>query len=235
MNKELAQHADIFSSFPSGIDKNGEISIDEDLIRTHFENVIPYINRCSPGKVVVASFGEDPVGRVLKPIIYHFDSNEAPEVLTDQILKKVKFLSKDAHRNIYMPLAVMSERLNNGQKGTIKNVESVFGVCADFDDENASDYMNRLPMEPDYVLETSSGRYQAVFLFKEPVSPDKAIPVAEMLKNYANCDHGTKDISHVWRVAGTLNWPNKKKINEGRSRQPQLVTYAHRKDMPYGK
>lgn len=235
MNKELSQHADIFSSFPSGIDKNGKRSIDENLIRTHIENVIPYINRCSPGKVVLASFGEDLEGRALIPKIHHFDTNESPQVLTDQITNKVEFLSRDTHRNIYMPLAVMSERLHKGQKGTIQDAVSVFGVCADFDDENASDYMKRLPMEPDYVLETSSGRYQAVFLFKEPVSPDKAIPVAEMLKNYANCDHGTKDISHVWRVAGTLNWPNKKKINEGRSRQPQLVTYAYIKENPHGK
>jgi hypothetical protein len=235
MKKELSQHADIFSSFPSVMDTNREMTIDENLIRTHIETVIPYIKRCPSGKVVVASFGEDPTGYSLCPKIYHFDSKESPQVLTDQIVKKSIFLSKDAHRNIYMPLAVMSERLHNGQKGTIKDVVSVFGICADFDDEDASDYMNRLPMEPDYVLETSSGRYQAVFLFKEPVTPDKAIPLAEMLKNFANCDHCTKDISHVWRVAGTLNWPDKKKINEGRSRQPQLVKYAYRKDMPYGK
>jgi hypothetical protein len=48
-------------------------------------------------------------------------------------------------------------------------------------------------------------------------------PVAERLKAFALCDHGTSDISHVWRVPGALNWPNAKKVAEGRAREPQLV------------
>ena len=58
--------------------------------------------------------------------------------------------------------------------------------------------------------------------------PEAAKPVAERLKAYAGCDHGTADISHVWRVAGTLNWPNAKKVNEGRSAEPQLVKVVQR-------
>ncbi len=94
---------------------------------------------------------------------------------------------------------------------------------ADFDDAHAARWAERLPIPPQYVLETSSGRFQAFYFFTKPVPPEAAKPVAERLKAYAGCDYGTADISHVWRVAGTLNWPNAKKVNEGRSAEPQQV------------
>ena len=37
-------------------------------------------------------------------------------------------------------------------------------------------------------------------------------------------DSGTKDVSHLWRIAGTLNWPSAKKLGRGRPKTPQLVT-----------
>ena len=39
-----------------------------------------------------------------------------------------------------------------------------------------------------------------------------------------NQNSGTGDIAHVWRIPGTLNWPNAKKVHErGRPREPQAV------------
>ena len=35
-------------------------------------------------------------------------------------------------------------------------------------------------------------------------------------------------MSHVWRIAGTLNWPNAKKVREGRLEQPVFVRYAEK-------
>jgi hypothetical protein len=36
-------------------------------------------------------------------------------------------------------------------------------------------------------------------------------------------DHGTKDIAHVWRLPGTLNYPNAAKLGRGRPAEPQPV------------
>ena len=47
--------------------------------------------------------------------------------------------------------------------------------------------------------------------------------MAKALKEAAGCDHGTADLSHVWRVPGTLNWPNKRKVDGGRSPEPQMA------------
>ncbi|MBA3517902.1 MAG: DUF3987 domain-containing protein, partial [Rhizobiales bacterium] len=74
-----------------------------------------------------------------------------------------------------------------------------------------------------YILETSAGNQQAIYIFSEPLTPAEAKPLAEALTNAIGCDYGTKDVCHVWRIPGTLNWPNKKKVVAGRSAIPQLV------------
>ncbi len=65
--------------------------------------------------------------------------------------------------------------------------------------------MGRAPADTaELVLETSAGRFQAFYVFDKPQPVDAVKPMAERLKAFGRCDHGTSDISHVWRVAGTL-------------------------------
>ena len=183
-----------------------------------------------PGKIVVAAFGEDPSkinpetgkpGVRLPPKVAHFDIGDPAPVH-----KHLCEIAGQPHYNAYMPLAIFRPDLPAGSKGAEKDIVGCFGLVADFDDADAARWAERLPIPPQYVLETSAGRFQAFYLFTKPVPPEAAKPVAERLKAYAGCDHGTADISHVWRVAGTLNWPNAKKVNEGRAAEPQLVKVA---------
>jgi Mesyanzhinovviridae DNA primase len=179
------------------------------------------------GKLIVTAFGEDPSqlnpktekpGLRLTPKVVHFDIGDpAP------MAKYLREIAGQRHYNTYIPLAIFRADLPPGAKGGEKDIVACFGLVADFDDPDAARWEERLPIPPQYVLETSTGRFQAFYLFKEPVPLGIAKPVAARLKAYADCDHGTADISHVWRVAGTLNWPNAKKISEGRSAEPQLV------------
>ena len=98
---------------------------------------------------------------------------------------------------------------------------------ADFDDAEAHLWARRLePAVPNYVLETSPGRFQAFFLFDRPETVERAKPIAERLRDHGRCDHGTVDLSHVWRIGGCLNWPNAKKVGEGRSKEPTIVRVA---------
>jgi hypothetical protein len=130
---------------------------------------------------------------------------------------------KRPHYNLYMPLAIHGPDVRSGAKGFERDVIACLGLVADFDDPDAARWAERLPLPPNYVLETSAGRFQAFYLFDKPEPLEAAKPVAERLKAFAGCDHGTSDISHVWRVPGALNWPNAKKVAEGRSPDPQLV------------
>jgi len=181
-----------------------------------------------PGKLVMTGFGENPsgvdpntgtLGLRLAPKVFHTDIGDRK-----LMVKRAQEIAHLPHYNVYMPLAVFRPDLPSGAKGSEADIVACFGLVADFDDEEAANWADRLPVPPHYVLETSKGRFQAFYFFKDPVSVAAVKPVAERLKAYARCDHGTSDISHVWRIPGTPNWPNAKKVAQGRPAEPQLVT-----------
>src|SRR5260370_27442935 len=169
-----------------------------------------------PGKLVLTAFGEDPSrvnpdtgkpGIRLAPKVFHVEVGDHA-----LMAERVGEVASLAHYNVYMPLAVFHPDLRPGAKGAEADILACFGLVADFDDANAANWADRLPIPPHYVLETSSGRFQAFYFLKDPMPVEAVKPVAQRLKAYAGCDHGTSDISHVWRIAGTLNWPNAKKV-----------------------
>ena len=174
------------------------------------------------GKLVLATYGNDPTtGADLPPKVEHFAIGDAAEMVAS-----VERLGGENHRNVYIPLVVMRGDLPLGKKGGEDDVIGVLGVVGDFDDADAANYASRLPMAPNYVMETSSGRFQAAYLFDEPQPLAEAKAIGQALQRAAKCDFGTKDMCHVWRVAGTLNYPNSKKVKEGRSPDPQPVRVA---------
>jgi len=196
------------------------VQISQDKMRLYFEAIgKAACLKKSDGILVLASYGQNPVtGKNLPPKVQHFK----PDNIED-IIKTAEAWDQETHRNVYMPLALFKEDLSKGKKGGLDDIVAVFGFCADFDDKDASKYLERLPLKPDIVLETSKGRFQAIYLFDRPLSKDEAAPIAAMLKEHSQCDHGTKDVCHVWRIGGCLNWPNKKKVDEGRPQESQLV------------
>jgi hypothetical protein len=193
---------------------------DRDAITSHVELVHALAKPLAgQGKLVVASFGQDPAtGKDIPSRIEHFQIGDVAGMVA-----AIVRLAQDRHRNVYVPLVVIRPGLEAGKKGTEDDVVGVLGLVADFDDEDAADYARRLPVTAPYVLETSVSRFQAFLPFDQPATVQDAKRVAVRLKEAARCDHGTADMSHVWRVPGTLNWPNRKKVGEGRSPESQRV------------
>lgn len=127
--------------------------------------------------------------------------------------------------NSYVGLQVMRRGLERGKRGNESDIVAVLGLVADMDADtgnNAGDY----PLPPNYIVESSAGNFQAFWLFDKPVKPEVAKGIARGLKAATVSDHCTADITHVWRVPGTLNHPNAKKLERGRSPDPQPVTVA---------
>ena len=177
------------------------------------------------GKLLIASFGENiTTGVELRPKFYCFrPCNYASAA------EKFIELTNEPHRNVYMSFALLRHDLPEGKKGSEADVVAVIGIVADFDaknDKEAENWRARLPMQPTMVLETSSipaPSFQCRFIFKEPIEPARAKKLAVALAQHSGCDPVTKDVSHVWRCAGGLNKPNRKKMLEGRPPHPQLV------------
>jgi hypothetical protein len=139
-----------------------------------------------PGKLVIAGFGEDPSrldpktgkpGLKLPPKIIHVGVGDV-----DLTPKHIRQIADQPHCNVYMPFAVFRPDLPPGSKGTEKDVRACLAIIADFDDAEAVQWAERLPVEPQYVLETSAGRFQCFFLFRKPEPLDAVKQVAQRLK-----------------------------------------------------
>jgi hypothetical protein len=126
--------------------------------------------------------------------------------------------------NCYVPMCIFKRSLGRGKKGSEGDVEFWLAGVADMDNDNGKG--GALPLEAPYIVQSSELNTQAFYPLSHALPPQGAKLIAIALGDAIGCDPRTKDTSGVFRVAGTLNWPNKRKLDRGRSPVPQLVTVA---------
>ena len=124
--------------------------------------------------------------------------------------------------NLYTPWAVMRPDLEAGRKGAEADVVAVLAAIPDLDGDKG--VKTELPIEAPYIVESSPGNFQPVYVFERPLPPLEAKPVLTAICDFVGGDSATKDSSHVWRIAGTVNVPTKSKLARGRSPVPAAVT-----------
>ena len=128
--------------------------------------------------------------------------------------------------NIYASYAIFRKDLPPGAAGGEADVRAVLALVGDLDSDIGKKAvgLDGLPLQPPYVVETSANNFHAVYPLGRALSPSDAKPIAVALSDAIGGDSGTKDVSHLWRIPGTLNWPSAKKLGRGRPKTPQLVT-----------
>jgi hypothetical protein len=195
-------------------------AFDVDAIRAHVRMLYD-LAAGKDGLFCLCPFGEDPISGVKKTEpIQHFSTLGDPETLVRAIMS----FERHPHVNVYLPLAIMRKNLERGHKGLESDVTDVLGFVLDHD---ADDRRPSVPLGgATYVVETSATpapNRQLFYLLDYPISPREAKPLAEALQAACGGDFGTKDLSHVWRIPGCLNWPTKKKVERNRPLEPQPV------------
>jgi putative DNA primase/helicase len=128
--------------------------------------------------------------------------------------------------NLYIPWAIFRKDLPRWSKGSEADVVAALAFVGDLDADTGKSGtgLEELPLASPYVMETSEGNYQPVFPLARALSQSEAKPIAVALGDAIGADSRTKDTSSLFRIAGTLNWPSKKKLERGRSPVPQLVS-----------
>lgn len=188
---------------------------DEAVVRGHVE-MIHRLAAGIDGELVLATYGEDPTRMDIKTgkpgVMVHKRVDRLRIGDVEETVKGVLGWKGVEHANPYMPLHVVRRGLERGKRGKETDIVAVLGLAADLDADTGK--TGTMPIEPSLIIETSPGNYQAIVLFDKPIVPAEAIPLAKALQAATGGDSGTGDIAHVWRVPGTLNWLNAKKVHQ---------------------
>ena len=124
--------------------------------------------------------------------------------------------------NLYSAWSVFRRDLEPRKKGSEADVVAVLAAVGDLDNDKYT--ISEVPVEAPYIVETSPGNFQPVYIFERPLAAADAKLVLAALCDFVGGDSATKDTSHVWRIPGCLNWPTKSKLARGRPSVPVLVT-----------
>ena len=185
-------------------------SFDTLAIRNHVELLHKSAKGCD-GKFVVSVFNGDSPGTIT-----HHRVGDIEGMIT-----AICAQSAVPGANVYCGLHLMRGNLPRGKRGSKSDILSVLGLVADMDADTGK--IGTMPVDASYVVETSPGNCQPVIVFDQPMLPANAEVLAKALQKTTESDFGTGDITHVWRIPGTLNYPNSAKIARGRSPEPVTV------------
>ena len=167
--------------------------------------------------MILACYGENPdTGRKTGNRVQRFAVGDV-----DEMVDVIMAMESVPHLNVYVPFHLVRMGLGAGEEGKLNDIAAVLGLVVDQDADTGKE--GKLPLPPHYVMESSPGNKQPVYVLYPAMRPEEAYPLAKALQRITKTDAGTGDIAHVWRVPGTLNWPNKAKVERGRSTTPQPI------------
>jgi hypothetical protein len=171
------------------------------------------------GQLVLACYGENPdTGVRTASQVMKFGIADGLEQMVDVIMA----LEDHPHLNVYVPFHIVRFGLGPRERGALRDIVAVLALVVDQDADK--DKAGELPLPPHYVVESSPGNKQSVYVLAKAMRVAEAHPYAKALQRFTGTDSGTGDVAHVWRVPGTLNWPNKQKVHKrNRPRTPQPV------------
>jgi RepB DNA-primase from phage plasmid len=170
------------------------------------------------GQLILACYGENPDTGV-KPAsqVMKFGIGHGLEEMVDVIMA----LEHHPHLNVYAPFHIVRFGLGARERGGLQDIVAVLALVVDQDADKEK--AGELPLPPHYVIESSPGNKQPVYVLAKAMRMEEACLYAKALQRFTSTDSGTGDVAHVWRVPGTLNWPSKEKVKRNRPRTPQPV------------
>jgi hypothetical protein len=136
-------------------------------------------------------------------------------------------IGSEPHQNTYFAGSLFRSGSVNTYKGRTKeNVVGALCAVTDFDAKNdPATRHKRLPAEPGSELESSAGNFHCHYWLDRPYPGEKIQPVLYALAAAAGADD-CKSTEHLWRVPGTWNWPDRKKLATGRASEPFLAQWS---------
>lgn len=216
----VAGHLDVLAAEPP---PGAERPVDEDAVRI-LANRLRQAAGDQVGDFVLMALGDGVHAPGGEPL--HYPIANGPNAV-GTILGIVRQLGQRPGVNIYFAGSLFKSGSVTERKGRTKdNVAAVLLAVCDFDAKNdPATRGERLPLPAGSEVETSAGNFQCYFWFDRPTLGPAVEHTLRDLASVTGADD-CKSIEHVWRMPGTLNWPDKKKIAAGRHPQPFLTRWT---------
>lgn len=138
--------------------------------------------------------------------------------------------------NVYVTWTVFRADLPTWSRGRSADVIKVLALVADRDADTGK--AGERIIDPTIEVISSSQpnlNFNEVYVLQEPLDVEEASTVGRGLRAAMGADSATGDIVRLSRVPGTLNYPDRRKIDRGRPREPQRVALGsagHHGDTP---
>ena len=157
-----------------------------------------------------------PTSEKLVPTRYRLD--DAERMIADAIAA-----AQNGH-NVYIEGRTVRETVRGNGRGKLEDTAGVFALIVDSDADKQMGWQPNGRATPSMVVETSPGNFQFWYFLRDAVTVDIGQQLGERIRKAVNCDHDTGTITQPYRVAGTTNFPNKKKQARGRVTVPTHLT-----------
>jgi hypothetical protein len=150
-----------------------------------------------------------PLDESAVPYRYALDDPELVRRMTSDAIN-----ASEAGHNVYVEGRTVRRGLNGRERGKLEDTVAVFALVVDSDTDKDKAWMPTVPTS--LAVETSPGNRHFWFFLEQAVDAPTGQALGERLRAVTNADSDTGNICQPYRVAGTVNYPGKKKRERGR-------------------
>jgi hypothetical protein len=158
----------------------------------------------------------------LVPTRYRFDRADLVECLMRDAL-----VDSEAGHNTYVEARFVKFGLRGKKRGELlEHTAAVFALIVDSDVDKSMGWTPPAGVRPTLTVETSPGNHQFWFFLEQAVSAERAQKLGARIRKATGSDHDTGTPTQPYRIGGTVNYPNRAKVDRGRVVTPTLFLGA---------
>jgi putative DNA primase/helicase len=140
---------------------------------------------------------------------YALDDSDLVQRMTSDAIN-----ASDAGHNVYVEGRTVRRGLGAKERGKLEDTVAVFALVVDSDADKGAAWSPTVPTS--LAVETSPGNMHAWFFLERAVDAPTGQAQGERLRAATHADADTGNVCQPYRVAGTVNYPGKKKRERGR-------------------
>jgi hypothetical protein len=195
----------------------GTITAETDEVREFVETYVAQARAATKGmrepgflQMILVHPAADDISGVYR---YALDDPKLVQRMTTEAIS-----ASEAGHNVYCEGRTVRPGLRGKQRGTLNDTAAVFALTVDSDADKGTAWSPTVPVS--LAVETSPNNAHFWLFLERAVDAKTGQTLGDRLRATTGADSDTGNICQPYRIAGTVNYPNKKKIERGRTITP---------------